>query len=243
MKSIKFTRLGAWAAMAFLLSVVPSQSYADQCGTQSLQNLRSYINLGAGGCTFNDLKFSNFTYDNSGGTEQIKAADITVGLDSLANSYGPMFAASWDVTNTDVDSKIEYDVTALNGKQLVGETLLINGAMLSCTCSSPPGDGSIIGTEDTLVANLGTYMNKENSLESDGAMFGGVKGDSVTTEAFLAAGPFSTASLQSMSNLFDVEATTTPEPSSVLLLGSGLLIAGCLSRRRRTSGKTPESRF
>jgi hypothetical protein len=34
-------------------------------------------------------------------------------------------------------------VTVLNKKVLVGETLLINGAMLSCNCSSPPGDGSI----------------------------------------------------------------------------------------------------
>jgi hypothetical protein len=69
-------------------------------------------------------------------------------------------------------------------------------------------------------------------MESDSAMFAGRTSDSVTTEVFLSAGPFSNASLQSVSNLFEVQAAAVPEPNSLLLLGSGLLALGGYWRRR-----------
>jgi hypothetical protein len=75
---------------------------------------------------------------------EIGAGDGNVNTDVLDNyGEGLMFAANWSVTgNQELDATIDYDVTVLNNNKLTVETILINGAMISCTCASPPGDGA-----------------------------------------------------------------------------------------------------
>ena len=197
-------------------------SFAAPCGVGTLQD---YIDLGAAGCTVGDLKFYNFDYEPSasGDVAEIDAEDVNVNTDMLDNyGYGLMFAADWSVTGTgqELDATITYDVEVLNNKKLTVETLLLNGAMISCNgCSMPPGDGTVNATEDTNNASLETYLNNEAMSDLDSAFFPGVTSDSVETYvAVNTEGPFSNASVQSVSNLF-----TVPEPSTwaMMLLGFG----------------------
>lgn len=214
---------GVLAVTVFLLAA-SAASLAAACGGGNVQD---YINLGAGGCTYNDLKFSDFAYTGSAtGTDALKASDITVGQDFLEGSgYGLIFSANWSVKGADLDSKITYDVTVLNKMSLVGETLLMNGASFT-------GDGEDLATEFTFNADLETVLWKEGNSTSDSANFAVQKSDSVETDVSVSAGPFSNANIDSVSNLFDVEAAQAPEPGSPLLLGSGVIgLSGYLRKR------------
>jgi PEP-CTERM motif len=198
------------------------------CAAGSLQ---SYIDLEQGGCTFDGLLFNNFDYTPSAdNATEIPASDITVGFDFVANvGSGLMFSANWDVTNGELDGTITYDVTVLSKTQaLTDEALIINGANLTCTCASPPGDGVVSATEDTLAANLATGVNREGGDEADFAAFLPRKGDSIDTEVSVMAGSFSSASVMSVSNLYST-IYSVPEPSTwamMLIAFAGLGYAG-----------------
>jgi len=215
------------AVMTFVLGT----SALSMAGPCDLQSLQAYMNLGAGGCTYNDVLFSNFKYMGTAeGTTPIEASAITVGQDFIQGvGYGLIFSANWTVTGTeDLDSKISYDVTVLK-KSLWGEVLVMNGAMVARS-------GSISVTEDTLYANLKTYAYLDGTQlmeeDGDGAGFRGKTSDHVTTEVYVSSEGLgdSTASLSSVSNLFDV-----PEPGAMLLCGSGLVVS-CLSWKWRRPG-------
>jgi len=65
------------AVIIFLLGKSTS-SLAGPCAAGSL---RSYVDLGQGGCTFAGLLFNNFDYTPSAdGASEIPASDVTVGL-------------------------------------------------------------------------------------------------------------------------------------------------------------------
>ena len=222
----RLTLLRLLAVFVFVLGK-STLSLAAPCGAGTMQD---YVNLGGGGCTINSLKFSNFSYTPSAdGPPEIGAKDVNVNTDFLENlGVGLMFAADWSVTgNQELDATIDYDVTVLNNKRLTVESLLINGSMLSCNCTNTPGDGVVSATEDTLAANLSTIFSKEEMTESDSASFPGRRSDAVETIVDVSAGPFSSASVQSVSNLFVV-----PEPSTWAMMLIGFAGLGYAAWRR-----------
>jgi hypothetical protein len=197
-------------------------------------NLQSYIDLEQGGCTSNGLLFNNFTYEPSAedGATEIPATDVTVGFDFDPNvGSGLIFSANWSVTGQGLDGTIEYDVTPTGKNQkLEDEALLLGGANISCTCSSPPGDGNVSATE----GDLETFLNREGSQEADFTTFPLVTSLSIETEISVSAGAFSSASAMSVSNLFS-QIYSVPEPSTwaMMLIGfAGLGYAGWRQRSK-----------
>jgi hypothetical protein len=99
------------------------------------------------------LLFNNFEYSlSSDMATEIPASDVTVGFDFDPNvGSGLIFSAAWDVTGGELDGTITYDVAPVSKTQkLQDEALILGGANISCTCSSPPGDGVVSATEGTL---------------------------------------------------------------------------------------------
>jgi hypothetical protein len=196
-------------------------------------NLQSYIDLEQGGCTSNGLLFNNFNYEPSAedGATEIPAMDVTVGFDFDPNvGSGLIFSANWSVTGQGLDGTITYDVTPTGKNQkLQDEALLLGGANISCTCSSPPGDGSVSATE----GDLETFLSREGSQEADFVTFPLVTSLSVETEISVSAGPFSSASAMSVSNLFS-QIYSVPEPSTWAMMMIGFAGLGYAGWRQRS---------
>jgi hypothetical protein len=222
------TALRVLAVIIFLLGK-SALSLAAPCVGGSLQ---SYIDLEQGGCTSNGLLFNNFTYEPSagGGATEIPASDVTVGFDFDPNvGSGLIFSADWSVTGQELDGTITFDVAPVSKTQkLEDEALILGGANISCNCALPPGDGEVSATEGTLE----TFLTKEGSQLADFTTFPVVTSLSVETEISVSAGPFSSASAMSVSNLFS-QIYSVPEPSTwaMMLIGfAGLGYAGWRQR-------------
>lgn len=214
--ALHWAAIRALAVIALVLGT-STLSLAAQCDLKSLQD---YINLGAGGCTENDLKFSSFSY--TGDAPLADAKDVSAAPFASGVSYGLIFTANWAVTGTDLNSKITYTVTALNNMEIFGEALISGGATFSCNCTSPPGDGALSVTEGTLEVNAGDAVDVDT--------FPAIVGYEVETEVDLTAGPLSSATLSSASNLFTLQkAAAAPEPATwaTMLIGFfGLCVVG-----------------
>jgi len=224
------TALRVLAVIIFLLGK-STLSLAAPCAAGSLE---SYIDLEQGGCTFAGLLFNNFVYTPSAdgaGVTEIPASDVTVGFDFLANiGSGLIFSAPWEVTNGELDGTITYDVTPVSKTQkLEDEALVLGGAGISCNCALPPGDGAVSGTE----GDLETYLNKEASQELDFTEFPVVTGLSIETDISVSAGPFSSAGVMSVSNLFS-SIYSVPEPSTWAMMLIGFAGLGYAGWRRRS---------
>jgi hypothetical protein len=106
--------------------------------------------------------------------------------------------------------------------EIFGEALISGGATFSCNCTSPPGDGALSVTEGTLEVNAGDAVDVDT--------FPAIVGYEVETEVDLTAGPLSSATLSSASNLFTLQkAAAAPEPATwaTMLIGFfGLCVVG-----------------
>lgn len=90
-----------------------------------------------------------------------------------------------------------------------------------------------------MAANLAVGQNKETADTFDFATFPVRTTDSIDSEISVMAGPFSTASVQSMSNLFSV-IYSVPEPSTwaMMIIGfAGMALAGYRASRRGVAAK------
>ena len=104
-------------------------------------------------------------------------------------------------------------------------------AMLTATArfSSTTGDGAISATE----GDLETFLSREGSQEADFITFPVVTSLSIETEISLSAGPFSSASAMSVSNLFS-SIYSVPEPSTWAMMLIGFAGLGYAGWRRRS---------
>ena len=113
-------------------------------------------------------------------------------------------------------------------QKLEDEALILGGANISCNCALPPGDGEVSATEGTLE----TFLTREGSQLADFTTFPVVTSLSVETEISVSAGPFSTASAMSVSNLFS-QIYSVPEPSTWAMMLIGFASLGYAGWRRR----------
>jgi hypothetical protein len=223
------TALRVLAVILFLLGK-SALSLAAPCVGGSLQ---SYIDLEQGGCTSNGLLFNNFTYEPSAGdgATEIPASGVTVGFDFDPNvGSGLIFSADWSVTGQELDGTITYDVAPVSKTQkLQDEALILGGANISCNCALPPGDGEVSATE----GDLETFLTREGSQQADFTTFPVVTSLSIETEISVSAGPFSTASAMSVSNLFS-QIYSVPEPSTWVMMLIGFAGLGYAGWRQRS---------
>lgn len=234
MKSKWFSALLVMACVV-LLSGIGSAS-ACVSGTWA-----EYLALNPNSCTIDDKTFSNFSYSYSPHDFGIPPASLSV--EPITTQFNPGFrwTAAWNVSNGSgvptQDSFIDYTVTVNPGGNLITDvSLSMGGASFFGTGSARVDETICVGAMfpscgGGTTYQLTVYDNGQQGFKPfDEVTFAGATEIDVEKDVELTSGTNGGASLSMVSNQFSEQ--QTPEPSSILLFGSGALaFAGVLRRK------------
>ncbi len=215
-------------ALCALVSIAPA---APVCvdGTMA-----SYKALGAGGCTIGDMLFYSFfhlnTFNPTGQPVPDAAISIKPDISGGPFVYGIILSSEgWTVPsgsplgNSYVDSTIRFSVS-------VAGPPLIKAASLDLTGGSVTGTGR--ATIDETLQPGGYFMHVAVGGASEHEIvFAGVPGVSVTKDLNVFV-PINTEGSATITGFAEYFSHPVPEPLGTVLIGSGLVLIGLLSRRQ-----------
>ena len=197
-------------------------------------SLQDYLNM-SGGCTIEDKIFSDFSYSSSalGGATAIVASGITVDTIITPNDPGLQFGANWAASSGQVsDSSIGFTVTVIGGAALIEDASIVQlGGTVVGTGTASVGEGICVGFNcQNTTFTLSTLNTTDRTLIQlgDHVIFSSTGQVRATKDIGVAGNSSGFASVSLMADQFS---ETVPEPSSLVLLGSGLL--GILGMRRK----------
>lgn len=210
------------ALLALLVVGTANSSFGGNCQAGSLA---TYMAPGFT-CTVGSLTFSSFSYTGTAtNSAPVSAGQITV----VPTGTSLLLEGPWTAgAGQSIDSVITYSVTS-SGAVITGVDVsmlglnIVQGGDISVSASAL-GNG-------TLLALL-NYAQSGGLSTSSSAGFDPVTSAQISTNIDL-TGNNGQADLTYVDDQW-IPAATTPEPASMLLMGSGLLIVALLWRRRRS---------
>jgi PEP-CTERM motif len=227
----RIVKLGGQRLFLALIAalVFGSAAMADSCPSASTFDQFSMPSIT---CTINNLQFSNFGFQ-AGGTQPPTAAQIGVLTITTLDNEGFQFNPAMNVANGNTtDAVISFEVSGLNGTTISDLSILFNG---------DPGTGGAASFVETYCTDsFNTDCNQFSVTNPPGGNLSKEIDITPTTHLFITkdfgvtAGADSVASISKVVNQFsnDGPSQTVPEPSSILLLSSGLAGLGIVTRRK-----------
>jgi hypothetical protein len=189
----------------------------------------------ASGCTVGAVTFSNFEFMGSSG---VTANQVLVSIVNSGGKVGLEFSGPFSVSaGSAIDVLLSY---VMNSANLTGADLSISNFSASgnanaqvaeslCIGGIPDSSGNCTGSGGTQSMNV--FVNGNTASPTDSVSFAGVTTVAVNKNIILqggAAGSGSSATIGAVDNT-----TAVPEPTSLWILGSGLIAASVALRRRR----------
>lgn len=236
MQSKWFSALLVIACVVLLSGI----GFASACTNTTLDH---YIVPGFS-CGIDDKTFSNWDYHGTGNPPGfgLPAGSIDVEPITTPGNPGFLFSAGWFVSTSSgvlaQDSLIEYTVNVNPGGALITDlSLSIGGVGFG-------GTGSIFVDEDVCIGarfpscaggqveHLAVFSSADGTKLFDSISFAGVSEVDVEKDIELNAGTAGNARLSLVTQNYSEGAV--PEPSSILLFGSGALAFAGVLRRKLT---------
>jgi len=227
--------LGVGFALA-LSAGIGQQALAVDCSTGS--TLADLIGFGSTGCVIGDKTFANFAL-TPGGSNPPAADGSTIGYTTIANgpgnTWGFTFNPAITVDNGATwDALLTYTVAVTSGQALITSIhnnmigAGVEGGSVAVAESYCLG-GSVLDCQNLQGLDL-VFVNDTGSNLSANVTFDPVNLVGISKDIFVGSDEGGTAHLSGVVNT--VDQTTVPEPTTLGLLGAGLLGLG-LARRRR----------
>lgn len=226
----------------FLLFVVLGVSlaaFADPCPTATYDvYTASGFSCGIGDKTFADFMYSGTSNPPGFG---IPAGGVAVTPITTAGNPGFQFSAGWFASTSsgilEEDSLIQYNVNVNPGGALINDlSLSIGGLAFNGTGFIGVSETACVGAmlpscTGGQIYTLSVYDGSSGSKLFDSVTFAGASEIDLSKDITVQAGTNGSASLSLVTNQFS-EQGTTPEPSTLSMLGLGVIAVGGFARRK-----------
>jgi len=198
--------------------------------------VQSYIDLNAtGGCTIGDKQFSNFSFATSAGGGAVALTSTAVTLSPIAGpDIGLQFNAAWFVgSGQSLDTTIGFDVTVIGGGGfLIKDASTVQSASgTTGTGIASVSEGLCIGSPCVPVLGTNTIVSAGTTILASNVIFAPSGTLHAVKDIGVSGGSSGTAQISQVTDTFSQ--TQVPEPTSILLLGSVMVVTGGFFRRRQ----------
>ena len=211
--------------------------FASACQTTTMDH---YLGPPPISCGIDDKTFSNFFYSSTGtgGALAIPPSGVEVNPLDYPRNPGFLFTAAWGVGSGETQDELLGFTVTVNpgGAPITDASLAILGAGFFGTGSVSVAETLCLGDlfsdncAHGTTKSLFVFSNSAGTKLTDQIDFSGVTEIDVRKDIELIGGANGTAALSGVQNNFSEG--TVPEPSSMVLFGSGVLgLAGVLRRK------------